>query len=86
MSRIQSSGDAELLVGRSALEATLRDAENQPMLLEPEVQFVPKLIFNHSRMRLQDLLDALNKEVINVIDGLICAENTSTKGGGLHST
>ena len=85
MSRIQSSGDAELLVGRSALEATLRDAENQPMLLEPEVQVIPKLIFNHIRRRLQDLLDALNKEV-SVIDGLTCAENTSMQCGQLSET
>ena len=85
MSRIQSSGDAELLVGRSALEATLRDAENQPMLLEPEVQVIPKLIFNHSRRRLQDLVDALNKEV-SVIDGLTCVENTSAEGRGLRET
>ena len=85
LSRIQSSGDAELLVGRSALEATLRDAEKQPMLFEPEVQVIPKLIFNHSRRRLQDLVDALNKEV-SVIDGLTCAENTSAEGRGLRET
>ena len=85
MSRIQSSGDAELLVGRSALDATLRDAEKQSMLFEPEVQVIPKLIFNHSRRRLQDLVDALNKEV-SVIDGLTCAENTSAEGRELRKT
>ena len=73
LSRVRSFDDAELLVDRSALESTLRDRENQPMLLEPEVQFVPKLIFD--RKRLQDLLAPLNKEV-RVINDVTCAENT----------
>ena len=72
-SLIGSSRAAELLVVKSALEATLRDTENQSMLLEPKVQFVPKLIFN--RRRLQDLVDPLNNEV-GVIDDSTCAENT----------
>ena len=81
-SLIGSSRAADLLVARSALEAILRDTENQSMLLEPEVQFVPKLIFN--RRRLQDLVDALNKEV-GVIDDSTCAENTIAEGSGLES-
>lgn len=84
LSRIQSSGDAELLVGRSALKATLRDTENQPTPLEPQVQFVPKVLFNHSRKRFQDLLDALNEEVC-VTDDLTCAKNTIAEGSGLES-
>ena len=60
----------------------LRDTENQSMLLEPEVQFVPKLTFN--RRRLQDLVDALNNEV-GVIDDSTCAENTIVEGSGLES-
>ena len=43
------------------------------MQLEPQVQFVPKLIFN--RRRLQDLVDALNNKV-SVTDDSTCAENT----------
>ena len=81
-SLIGSSRAAELLVVKSALEATLRDKENQSMLLEPKVQFVPKLIFN--RRRLQDLVDALNNEV-GVIDDSTCAENTIAEGSGLES-
>ena len=81
-SLIGSSRAAELLVAKSALEATLRDTENQSMLLEPKVQFVPKLIFN--RRRLQDLVDALNNEV-GVIDDSTCAENTIAEGSGLES-
>lgn len=81
-SLIGSSRAADLLVAKSALEATLRDTENQSMLLEPEVQFVPKLIFN--RRRLQDLVDALNNEV-GVIDDSTCAENTIAEGSGLES-
>lgn len=81
-SLIGSSRAAELLVAKSALEATLRDKENQSMLLEPKVQFVPKLIFN--RRRLQDLVDALNNEV-GVIDDSTCAENTIAEGSGLES-
>ena len=81
-SLIGSSRAADLLVAKSALEATLRDRENQSMLLEPEVQFVPKLIFN--RRRLQDLVDALNNEV-GVIDDSTCAENTIAEGSGLES-
>ena len=84
LSRIQSSGDAELLVGRSALEATLRETENQPMMLEPKVQFVPKVLFNHSRRKFQNLLDALNEEVY-VTDDLTCAKNTIAEGNGLES-
>ena len=80
-SLIGSSRAAELLVAKSALEATLRDTENQSMLLEPEVQFVPKLIFN--RRRLQDLVDALNNEA-GVIDDSTCAENTIARGRGLN--
>ena len=60
LSSIQSSHDPELLVARSALEATLRDTENQPMMLEPKVQFVPKLIFQGDRRGFHELLDALN--------------------------
>ena len=81
-SLIGSSRAAELLVAKSALEATLRDTENQSMLLEPKVQFVPKLIFN--RRRLQDLVDALNNEV-GVIDDSTCAENTIAEGSRLES-
>ena len=81
-SLIGSSRAAELLVAKSALEATLRDKENQSMLLEPKVQFVPKLIFN--RRRLQDLVDALSNEV-GVIDDSTCAENTIAEGSGLES-
>ena len=81
-SLIGSSRAAELLVAKSALEATLRDTENQSMLLEPKVQFVPKLIFN--RRRLQDLVDALNNEV-GIIDDSTCAENTIAEGSGLES-
>ena len=73
LSRIRSFDDAELLAARSALESTLRDRENQQMQLEPQVQFVPKLIFN--RRRLQDLVDALNNKV-SVTDDSTCAENT----------
>ena len=79
-SLIGSSRAADLLVAKSTLEATLRDTENQSLLLEPEVQFVPKLIFN--RRRLQDLVDALNNEV-GVIDDSTCAENTIAEGRGL---
>ena len=81
-SLIGSSRAAELLVAKYALEATLRDKENQSMLLEPKVQFVPKLIFN--RRRLQDLVDALNNE-LGVIDDSTCAENTIAEGSGLES-
>ena len=81
-SLIGSSRAADLLVAKSALETILRDTKNQSMLLEPEVQFVPKLIFN--RRRLQDLLDALNNEV-GVIDDSTCAENTIAEGNGLES-
>lgn len=84
LSRIQSSSDTELLVGRSALEATLTETENQPMMLEPEVQFVPKVLFNHSRRKFQNLLDALNEEVC-VTDDLTCAKNTIAEGSGLES-
>ena len=83
LSSIQSSGDAELLVARSALEATLRDTENQPMPLEPDVDFVAKLIFD--RRTLQNMLDALDKEVI-VTENYTCAENTIAEGEGLHYT
>ena len=83
LSSIQSSGDPELLVARSALEATLRDTENQPMPLEPEVDFVAKLIFD--RRTLQNMLDALDKEVI-VTENYTCAENTIAEGEGLHYT
>lgn len=44
LSSIQSYNDAELLVARSALEETLRDTEKHPVMLEPEVDFVAKLI------------------------------------------
>ena len=81
-SLIGSSRAADLLVAKSALEAILRDTKNQSMLLEPKVQFVPKLIFN--RRRLQDLVDALNNEV-GVIDDSTCAENTIAEGSGLES-
>ena len=81
-SLIGSSRAADLLVAKSALEAILRDTENQSMLLEPEVQFVPKLTFD--RKRLQDLVDALNNEV-GVIDISTCAENTIAEGSGLKS-
>ena len=70
-SSIRSSRAADLLVAKSALETTLEDTENQPMLLEPEVQ------------RLQDLVDALNKEV-SVTDNTTCAENTVQRGSGLN--
>ena len=80
-SSIRSSRAADLLVAKSALETTLEDTENQPMLLEPEVQLVPKLIFD--RRRLQDLVDALNKEV-SVTDNTTCAENTVQRGSGLN--
>lgn len=80
-SSVRSSRAADLLVARSALEATLRDTENQPMLLEPEAQFVPKLIFDPRR--LQDLVDALSNEV-SVIDNSTCAENTIAEGSGLN--
>ena len=80
-SLIGSSRAADLLVARSALQAMLRDTENQSMLLEPEVQFVPKLIFN--RRRLQDLVDALNNEA-GVIDDSTFAENTIARGRGLN--
>ena len=80
-SSLRSSRAADLLVAKSALETTLRDTENQPMLLEPEVQLVPKLIFD--RRRLQDLVDALNKEV-SVTDNTTCAENTVQRGSGLN--
>ena len=83
LSSIQSSGDAELLVARSTLEATLRDTENQPMPLEPEVDFVAKLIFD--RRTLQNMLDALDKEVI-VTENYTCAENTIAEGEGLHDS
>ena len=77
LSRIRSFDDAELLVARSALELTLRDRENQQMQLEPQVQFVPKLIFN--RKRFQDLVDVLSNKV-SVIDDSTCAENTIAEG------
>ena len=77
LSRIRSFDDAELLVARSALESTLRDKENQPMLLAPQVQFVPKLIFD--RKKFQDLVDVLSNKV-SVIDDSTCAENTITEG------
>lgn len=84
LSSIQSSNDAELLVNRSALEETLREAEKQPMMLEPEVDFVAKLICD--RRTLQNLLDAaLNKEVI-VTENYTCTENTSAQGRGLRTT
>ena len=79
-SLIGSSRAADLLVAKSALEAILRDTKNQSMLLEPEVQFVPKLIFN--RRRLHDLVDALNKDVSVIVDST-CAENTIAEGSGL---
>lgn len=79
-SLIGSSRAADLLVARSALQAMLKDTENQSMLLEPEVQFVPKLTFD--RKRLQDLVEALNNEV-GVIDDSTCAENTIARGSGL---
>lgn len=84
LSSTQSSGDAELLVARSALEETLRDRERHPMILEPKVQVILKLIFHHSRKRLQDLLEALSKE-FSVVDGLTCAENTSAEGRRLFN-
>ena len=77
LSRIRSFDDAELLVARSALESTLRERENQPMQLEPQVQFVPKLIFN--RKKFQDLVDVLSNKV-SVIDDSTCAENTIAEG------
>ena len=84
LSSIQSSNDPELLVARSALEATLRDAEKHTMLLEPEVDFVAKLIFE--RRTLQNMLDAtLNKKVI-VTENYTCAENTRADGRGLQTT
>lgn len=81
LSSIQSRHDPELLVARSALEVTLRDTENQPMVLEPKVQFVPKLILRAGRMSFHELLDALNKGV-SVIDDSTCAENTRVDGTG----
>ena len=61
LSSIHSSNDAELLVSRSALEATLRDTEKHTMLLEPEVDFAAKLVCD--RKALQKLMDAvLNKK------------------------
>lgn len=84
LSSIHSSNDPELLVARSALEATLRDTEKHPMLLEPEVDFVAKLFCD--RRTLQNMLDAaLNKEVI-VTENYTCAENTIAEGEGLHET
>ena len=84
LSSIQSSNDAKLLVNRSALEDTLRESEKQPMMLEPEVDFVAKLICD--RRTLQNLLDAaLNKEVI-VTENYTCAENTIAQGSGLRTT
>ena len=80
-SLIGSSRAADLLVARSALQATLRDTEKQSILLEPEVQFVPKLTFD--RKRLQDLVDALNNEA-GVIDNSTSAENTIARGSGLN--
>ena len=84
LSNIQSSNDPELLVVRSALKATLRETENQPMVLEPEVQFVPKLIFKGGRSGFHELLDGLSKGV-SVIDDLTCAEHTSASGTGLRT-
>ena len=83
LSSIQSYGDTELLVAWSALEAMLKDTENQPMPLEPEVDFVAKLIFD--RRTLQNMLDALNKEVI-VTENYTCAKNTIAEGEGLHDS
>ena len=79
-SLIGSSRAADLLVAKSALEAILRDTKCQSMLLEPEVQFVPKLIFN--RRRLHDLVDALNKDVSVIVDSTF-AENTIAEGSEL---
>ena len=82
--RIDSSNDTELLVSRSALEATLRDTEKHPVMLEPEVDFVAKLICD--RRALQNLMDAaLNKKVI-VTENYTCAENTSAEGRGLRTS
>ena len=81
-SLIGSSRAADLLVAKSALGAILRDTENQSMLLEPQVQFVPKLTFD--RKRLQDLVDALTNEVGVIDDSATCAENTIAEGSGLN--
>lgn len=84
LSSIHSSNDPELLVARSALEATLRDTEKHTMMLEPEVDFAAKLVCD--RKALQKLMDAvLNKKVI-VTENYACAENTSAHWGELGIT
>ena len=81
LSSIHSFNDAELLVARSALEATLRDTEKHPMMLDPEVDFAAKLICD--RRALQNLMDvALNKNVI-VTENYTCAANSTARGRGL---
>ena len=81
LSSIQS-GNAEHLLAWTTIESTIRDIENQPTLLKPEVHFQPKLIFD--RTKLQELLDALKNEVSIIEDFTACAENTFARGGGLH--
>ena len=81
LSSIQS-GNAEHLLAWTTIESTIKDIENQPTLLKPEVHFEPKLIFD--RTKLQELLDALKDEVSVIEDFTACAENTFARGGGLH--
>ena len=76
LSSIHSSNDPELLVARSALEATLRNTEKHAMLLEPEVDFAAKLICDCKA--LQKLMD--------VTENYTCAENTSAHWGELGIT
>lgn len=81
LSSIQS-GNAEHLLAWTTIESTIRDIENQPTLLKPEVNFEPKLIFD--RTKLQELLDALKDEVSVIEDFTACAENTFASGVGLR--
>lgn len=78
LSSIHSSNDTELLVARSALEETLRDTEKHPVMLEPEVDFVAKLIYD--RRALQNLMDAALNEKVIITENYTCAENTSAEG------
>ena len=82
LSSIQSYNDAELLVARSTLEAMFRDTEKHPMMLEPEVDVVAKLICD--RRALQNLIDAALNEKVIVTENYTCAENTSAWGRGLR--
>ena len=84
LSSIHSSNDTELLVARSALEETLRDTQKHPVMLEPELDFVAKLICD--RIALQNLMDvALNEKVI-VTENYTCAENTNAEGRRLRTS